>query len=154
MVCGTMFYFLPQTLQQSITDHEPEFVSLKREIQTLCTETAAESAYLDRAAPLCKDGCPVGCQLPRPGQQEQDNIICDYEQRLEALRRMLTERAVDLASQLEKGKEFEGVTSDLAKWLDGLEAGLEDFKIRDPRSEAIRAQQERCQVRQKRGGSF
>ena len=119
---------------------------LKREIQTLCNGPGAESAYLDQATPLCKEGCPVGRDLPRPGQKEQDEIILDYERRLEALQRKLAARSDDLNSQLEKGKEFENVTSDLSKWLDSLEAGLEDFKIRDPKAGVIKSQQQKCQV--------
>ena len=135
-----------QALQQALTDHEPEFVSLKREIQTLCNGPDAESAHLDQVAHLCQKGCPVGRELPRPGQKEQDETIQDYEQRLDALRRKLAAHSADLQAQLEKGKEFETVTSDLATWLEGLEAGLDDYKIRDPASDVIRSQQEKCQV--------
>ena len=42
------------------------------------------------------------------------------------------------------------MTSDLAKWLNDLEAGLGDLKVRGPRGVAIRPQQEKCQVRQSR----
>ena len=92
------------------------------------------------------EGCPVGRSLPRPGQAEQDRIIANYEERLEALKRNLSLQSETLNSQLEKGKEFEKVTSDLSSWLDDLEGGLDDFKIRDPKSDIIKSQQQKCQV--------
>ena len=92
------------------------------------------------------EGCPVGRDLPRPGQAEQDGIIVDYERRLEELKVKLSEHSNNLNSQLERGKEFESTTSDLSSWLDELEGGLDDFKVRDPKSDAIKKQQQKCQV--------
>lgn len=135
-----------QALQQNVSDHEPEFVFLKREVQTLCNGPDAESAYFDKASQLCKEGCPTGHDFPRPGQKEQEDIIEDYEKHLEALKKKLTAQSADLNSQLERGEEFESVTSDLSTWLDELETWLEDFKIRDPKSDVIESQQQKCQV--------
>lgn len=138
---------LSQAFQQDITDHEPEFVFLKREINKLCEGPDAESAHFDKLSGIAAEGCSVGRSLPRPGQAEQDRIIANYEERLAALRGKMVEHSETLNTQLEKGKEFETVTSDLSAWLDDLEAGLDDFKIRDPNSEVIKAQQQKCQVK-------
>ena len=135
-----------QALQQNITDHEPEFVSLKREINKLCDGPNAESAYFDKLSGICMEGCPVGRDLPRPGQAEQDGTIADYDRRLEELKKKLSEQFHALNSQLERGKEFESMTSDLSSWLDELEGGLDNFKVRDPKSDVIKAQQQQCQV--------
>lgn len=133
-------------MQQHITDHEPEFVSLKRGVQELCNGPGAESAHNDAVSSLDKEGCGVGRGLPRPGQEEQQDIIADYDKRMEALKRKLAKQSADLSTQLEKGEEFESLTSDLSSWLDELERGLGDFKVSDPKSEVIGAQQEKCQV--------
>ena len=133
-------------MQQDVRDHEPEFDSLKREIQELSRGPAAESAYGDKVSALDQEGCPVGRDLPRPGQKEQDDIISDYEKRLEAVKGLLDNQAASLTAQLIKGEELELLTSDLSAWLDEVETGLDDFKIRDPKSEVIASQQQRCQV--------
>ena len=133
-------------MQQHIADHEPEFDSLKRGIQELCCGPDAESAYHDKVSTLDKEGCPVGRDLPRPGQKEQDAIIEDYDQRLEALKSKLADQSADLNNQLEKGEEFQSLTSDLSGWLDELEGKLDDFKIRDPKSLVLKEQQQKCQV--------
>ncbi len=137
-----------QAFQQNVTDHEPEFVSLKRGINKLCDGPNAESAHFDKLSGIGVEGCPVGRNLPRSGQAEQDGIIEDYERRLEALKTKLSTQSQTLHSQLERGKEFETVTSDLSSWLDDLEGGLDDFKIRDPKSDEIKSQQQKCQVAQ------
>lgn len=129
-----------------MNDHEPEFVSLKREVQILCDGPSTEAAYFDMVIPVCVDGCPVGRDLARPGQMEQNKIIADYERRLEALRKTLDKQSAVLSSQLEKAKEFENLTSELALWLGDMEEGLDEFKIRDPSSDVIRAQLQKCQV--------
>lgn len=135
-----------QAMQQAVADHEPEFDSLKRGVQELCHGPDAESAYHDKVANLDKEGCPVGRDLPRPGHKEQDDIIVDYDKRLETLKNKLATQSADLSTQLEKGKEFESVTSDLSGWLDEMEGRLDDFKIRDPKSGILKSQQQECQV--------
>lgn len=143
--CYIIFTLCFQALQQAISDHEPEFVSLKREAQKLCKGPDAESALFDKVS-LERDGSPVGCTLPRPGQKEQEETLADYERRLEALRNKLSEKTSDLNSQLEKGKEFESLTSELSSWLDSIEDKLGDFGIKDPKSAAIKSQQGQCKV--------
>lgn len=139
-----VLFFSLQAFQQDITDHEPEFVSLKREIHKLCEGPDAESAYFDKAS--SKEEDPVGRNLPRPGQKEQDDIIADYENQLESLKKQLTVQLDELGTQLEKGKQLESLTSDFSSWLDELESGLDDLKIQDPKSSAIKTQQMKCQV--------
>lgn len=136
-----------QAIQQHITDHEPEFVSLKRGVQELCNGPSAESAHNDALSSLDdKEGRVMGRDLPRPGQKEQLDTIADYDKRVEALKRKLAKQSADLSTQLKKGEEFDSLTSDLSSWLDELERGLDDFKISDPKSGVICAQQEKCQV--------
>ena len=93
------------------------------------------------------EDCPVGRDLPRPGQKEQEDIIADYNRRLELLKERLATQFTDLSSQLEKGEEFESLTSELSSWLEEAESRFKDFRIHDPKSSVIRSQQQECQVR-------
>ena len=130
-----------------MNDHEPEFISLKREVQILCDgPPSIEATYFDKVTPLCMDDCPVGRDLSRPGQKEQIEIIIDYERRLVLLRKELDGQSAGLSSQLEKAKEFESLTSGLTVWLGDVEGGLGKLKIRDPNSGVIRPQLQKCQV--------
>lgn len=131
---------------QDVTDHEPEFTSLKREVHILCEGPSTESAYFDKAVPLCVDGCPIGHDLARPGQAEQDKIIDNYDRRLESLRKKLDGQLAKLNSQLKKGKEFESLTTGLSSWLGNMDEGINEFKIHDPSSIVIRSQLQKCQV--------
>ncbi len=90
---------------------------------------------------------PRGRDLPRPGQREQDDIISDYERRLEALRNGLALQYADLSSQLEKSKEFESLLSGLDSWMDEVGEEMGGLKVRDPKSAALKSQVEKCQVR-------
>ena len=133
-------------MQQDVNDHEPEFVSLKREVVILCDGPSTEPSYFKQAASLCVDASPPGRDLDRPGQLEQDHIIVDYENRLKALREKLNNQSAQLGSQLKRGQEFESLTSGLSTWMSDVEKELDGLKIRDPNSDAIRSQLQKCQV--------
>lgn len=133
-----------QALQQAITDHEPEFVSLKRGAQKLCEGPSEETEYFQHVSQV--QAHPSGQDLPRPGRQQQQETLADYEERLEALKGRFGEAAISLGAQLEKGNEFESGMAGLSEWLSGLEGEMEGLKVRDPKSSAIEAQQGQCQV--------
>ena len=89
---------------------------------------------------------PSGQDLTRPGQQQQQETLADYEARLEALKGRFSEAAVELGTQLEKGNKFKSGMAGLSDWLSSLEGDMDGLKVRDPKSSAIEAQQGRCQV--------
>ena len=89
---------------------------------------------------------PSGQDLARPGQEQQQETLADYEKRLEALKGRFGEAAVELGAQLEKGNEFESGMAGLSDWLSSLEGEMDGLRVRDPKSSAIEAQQGRCQV--------
>ena len=133
-----------QALQQAITDHEPEFVSLKRGAQKLCEGPSEEAEYFEHVSQVQEH--PSGQDLARPGQQQQQETLADYEARLEALKGRFSEAAVELGTQLEKGNKFESGMAGLSDWLSSLEGDMDGLKVHDPKSSAIKAQQGRCQV--------
>ena len=131
---------------QDVSDHEPEFTSLKREVVLLCAGPAMEPTYSDKVAPLCMAGCPLGRELPKPGQEEQNSIIEDYDRRLEALRRKMEDRLGELNKQMKKGQELESKADGLSSWLSDIAQRLADLRIWDPKSSAISSQLQDCQV--------
>ena len=137
---------LLQDMLQDVSDHEPEFTSLKREVGILCKGPAPEAAFWENVTPLRASGCPLGSQQPRPGQADQNAIIEDYEKRLEALKKLMQGRVEELTRQLEKGKEFESKTEELSLWLGECAQKLAGLKIRDPKSSTISCQLLDCQV--------
>ena len=48
----------------------------------------------------------MGRDLPRPGQKEQQDIIADYDDRVEALKAKLAKQSADLSTQLKKGRSL------------------------------------------------
>ena len=137
---------LPQVLQQAITDHEPEFVYLKKEAQKLCEGPTQEANYFNHLSKVSER--PSGQDLARPGKDQQQETLADYEARLEALKNKVSDEAAALNTQLEKGNEFQSGMANLSSWLSGLEGELDGLKVRDPKSSVIESQQGHCQVRQ------
>ena len=115
-----------------------------KEAQKLCEGPSTEVEHFSHLAQL-KDS-PPGQDLPRPGKEQQQETLADYETRLEALKQKFSEATAELTTQLEKGKKFESGMADLSKWLSGLESEMDDLKLRDPKSAAIESQQAHCQV--------
>lgn len=89
---------------------------------------------------------PVGQDLARPGQEQQQETLADYEARLEALKQKVVQANAELGAQLEKGNKFQSGMADLTGWLSGLEGELDGLKVRDPKSSVIESQQGHCQV--------
>ena len=133
-----------QALQQAITDHEPEFVYLKRGAQKLCEGPSEEAEYFQHVSQVQEH--PSGQDLARPGQEQQQETLVDYEKRLEVLKGRFGEAAIELGAQLEKGNKFESGMAGLTDWLSGLEGEMDGLRVRDPKSSAIEAQQGCCQV--------
>ena len=133
-----------QDLQQTITDHEPEFVSLKKEAEKLCEGPSNEAKHFEELSKVREH--PAGQELARPGKDQQQETLADYEARLEALKQKVSERAAALNTQLEKGNKFQSGMADLSSWLSGLEGELDGLKVRDPKSSVIESQQGHCQV--------
>ena len=134
-----------QSLQQSISDHEPEFTSLRRESQKLCEGPGQEKPLYQHLAEF-QDKTASGQDATRPGQQEQEETLDDYERRLEALKRTFSEFSSVLAGQFGKAREFADGVSALLDWLAGTDAEVEGLKIRDPKSSAIELQLQKCNV--------
>ncbi len=129
---------------QDVSDHEPEFTSLKREVVILCDGPPAETVYIDKLPPLCKTNSSISDL--RPGEQEQKAITQDYESRLDGLKEKMGERAELLSQHLGKGKELEDKTNELTSWLSDCALRLADLKVRDPGSSVISCQLLDCQV--------
>ena len=134
-----------QTLQQAITDHEPEFVSLQRELVNISQGPTIEPAFYDR---LSKDlqSSSSGKDKPRPGQQTQEETLKDYQERLDALKRSLVSTAEGLASKLEQSAQFKGDMAGLLDWMNDVVGRIDELVIRDPKSVPIEEQCSKCKV--------
>ena len=82
----------------------------------------------------------------RPGQEQQEETLIDFSDRLEALKRKLTGAYSDLTSQLQKAKELQDVLQGLLAWVTEADKELDGLEVRDPSSAAIDTLQQRCQV--------
>ena len=157
-----------QDLLQSISDHEPDFVSLKRDAKTLCQGPANEQGLLSKNLEVrdssaefvakqlddiatvqssqvqgVSPGQPV---LPRPGQGELENTLLDYDRRLEEIKNKLKLYLTERETQLESARECDGLLDGMMSWLDTCEADMDALRVRDPSCAAIEKQQQTCQV--------
>ena len=117
---------------------------MKREAQTLCEGPPTEAEYLTRASEG-KETAP-GQAAARPGQEQLEETINDFDKRLEALKKKLKIDLDNLTAQLEKATQFQDVLAGLLSWVTEAEGELESLKISDPQSVAIEKQQQKCQV--------
>ena len=117
---------------------------MKREAQTLCEGPPTEAEYLTRAS-QGKETAP-GEAAARPGQDQLEETINDFDKRLEALKKKLKIGLDDLTAQLEKATQFQDILAGLLSWVTEAEGELEGLKITDPQSAAIEKQQQKCQV--------
>ena len=167
-------YVLSQNLLQSVTDHEPEYVHLKRDASTLCEGPHDEQELFDAHSRLCDSSAEyVAKQLddsvanaqttddkdqssslgqqkstrPRPGQVELEETLSDYDHRLEDLKNKLKMCLSESESQLEKAKECENVLEGMRLWLKEGVAQLDDLQVKDPKCAVIETQQQKCQVK-------
>ena len=140
----SIIYDKLQDLQQAIADHEPEFVSLKKEALKLCEGPGNEAEYFERLSKVREH--PAGQDLDRPGKDQQQETLADYESRLEVLKQKVSKKTAALNTQLEKGNKFQSGMADISSWLAGLEGELDGLKVHDPRSSVIESQQGCCQV--------
>ena len=117
---------------------------MKREAQTLCEGPPTEAEYLTRVS-QGKEPAP-GQAAARPGQDQLEETISDFDKRLEALKKKLKIDLDNLTAQLEKATQFQDILAGLLSWVTEAEGELESLKISDPQSVAIEKQQQRCQV--------
>ena len=110
----------------------------------MCEGPSEEAEYFQHVSQVQEH--PSGQDLTRPGREQQQETLADYEARLEALKGKFSEAAVELGTQLEKGNKFQSGMAGLSDWLSGLEEELDGLKVHDPKSSVIEAQQGRCQV--------
>lgn len=140
-VCITEF---SQTLQQAISDHEPEFVSLQRELSTLCQGPTTETAFYDHLSQELQDSS--GRNEPRPGQQIQEDTLRDYQTRLDALKRKLMSHCDTLSVRLEQCSQLKSDVAELKDWVDDILGHIDELVIGDPKSEALEEQHSKCKV--------
>ncbi len=134
-----------QVLQQAITDHEPELVSLQRELEDLSLGPVIEPAFYDR---LSQDlQCSSGRDEVRPGKEKQESTLKDYEERMNALKRTLNFKTEELASKLEQSSQFKDSLAGLLSWMDKTASRLDELVIRDPARVVIEEQHSKCKVR-------
>ena len=143
----TVLFIWPfQALEQTITDHEPELVSLKKEAKKLCEGPTSESDYLTKLSQLTLETEPTDRATSRPGKEELEGTLTDFTSRLEALRNKLQASTTDLNSQLDQAKMFQDVLQGLLSWVTEAEGKLDGLKVRNPSSAAIEEQRQKCQV--------
>ena len=87
-----------------------------------------------------------GQAAARPGQDQLEETISDFDKRLEALKKKLKIDLDNLTTQLEKATQFQDILAGLLSWVTEAEGELESLKISDSQSVAIEKQQQRCQV--------
>ena len=127
-----------------MTDHEPELVSLKKESQKLGEGAPLEPDYYSKLSQVTQEASVSG--QARPGQEQQEETLIDFSDRLEALKRKLTGVYSDLISQLQKAKELQDVLQGLLAWVTEVDKELDGLEVRDPSSAAIDTLQQKCQV--------
>ena len=155
---------------QSISDHEPDFMSLKREAHTLCQGPSDEHKLLSSHSQLRDSSSPfvakqldnIAVEKPesgqrsspgklcwtrsRPGQVELESRLEDYERRLENLKKKLGVCLSERETQLESARECEALLGEMGAWLKGGVAKLDELRVRDPKRSVIEDQQNKCQV--------
>ena len=167
-----MYMFCVQDILQSAADHEPEYVSLKRDANTLCGGPDNEQELLDAHSKLRESSAEYvskeldvitkahvaneevqGSSLgkpnstwPRPGQVELEEMLSDYDRRLEELKNKLQACLSQRESQLEGARECENLLEGMSSWLEGGVAKLDELRLRDPKCAVIETQQQKCQV--------
>ena len=117
---------------------------MKREAQTLCEGPPTEAEYLTRVSEGKETAS--GQAVARPGQDQLEETISDFDKRLEALKKKLKIDLDNLTAQLEKATQFQDVLAGLLSWVTEAEGELKSLKINDPQSVAIEKQQQKCQV--------
>ena len=166
---ANMCVFCMQSLLQLISDHEPEYVSLKREGHTLCQGPSNEQGLLpmmsqlkDSSAefvaktldditkstsdPEKGESTSPGKPNTRPGQVELEETLSDYDRRLQDLKNKLQLCLDDREKQLSCARDYEGVVKTMMSCLEGGGAQLDGLNVRDPTSDTIQKQQLVCQV--------
>ena len=110
----------------------------------LCERPPTEAEYLTQAS-QGKVTAPAQAAA-RPGQEQLEETISDFEKRLEALKKKLKIGLDNFTAQLEKATQFQEILAGPLSWVTEAEGQLESLKIRDPQSAAIEKQQQKCQV--------
>ena len=83
---------------------------------------------------------------PRPGQDQLDETLSDFEKRLEALKGKFGGFSSDLSIQLEKAKRFQDGVQGLLAWVSEADKEQGELKVLDPCSTAIEDQLKKCKV--------
>ena len=143
---------LLQDLLQSISDHEPEYVSLKKEASALCQGPSNETDLLSKSSQVQDSSAAFVAEqlaqvaMARPGQDQLEATLSDYDRRLEELKARLAGSVGELERQLERARECDGVMGGLLSWVEAGEAELDSLRVRDPSSAVIEGQQQKCEV--------
>lgn len=113
----------------------------------MCEGPSNESEYFSKLSQVSQDKqLASGQDTARPGQQELEETLTGFTNRLEALRQKLSGLSMDFGSQLEKANEFQDVLQGLLSWVAEAEGRLDDLKVHDTTSTAIEQQLQKCQV--------
>ena len=119
-------------------------MSLRREAQLLSKGPESEPTFLARLAesfPTCTASLAV-----RPGTEELEGALTDYEARVEVLKSQLGSSSTRLSSQLEEAQKFETLLESVLGWLAGAEGQREGLAVCELGSSAIGDQLQNCQV--------
>ena len=84
--------------------------------------------------------------MARPGEEEQEAVLREYDHRLAELKEKLAGSVGEREAQLKEAQECEESTKGLLRWMDEGAGELEGLKVCDPRSSVIAAQQQKCEV--------
>ena len=144
-----MLHALFQEILQSISDHEPDYVSLKRNAHTICEGPSDGKGLLANMSQMCESSAGFVAEaqlqmLGRPGQAVMQSILSNYDRRLEELKKKLKVCLSERESLLERTRECDSLLSEMMSWMKG--ADLEGLRVRDPSSAVIQNQKHKCQV--------
>ena len=137
---------LIQALQQLLTDHQPELVSLRKESQHLFVGPESEPTYLSQLNEAFPGDTNSASGVARPGQRELEETLSDYEARFEALKQRLQSSSSQLSSQLEQAKKLKECLETLLSWVAEAEGQLDNLSVCELSSSVVNTQLQNCQV--------
>lgn len=121
-------------------------MSLRKESQHLYEGPKAEPVYLTQLNEAFPGGINPASGATRPGQEEFEATLSDYEARFQALKEKLQFSSSQLSSQLERAKKLEECLKILLSWVAEAETQLDTLSVCELSSSVVNSQLQNCEV--------
>lgn len=106
----------------------------------------SEPAYLSQLNQAFSGGANSAAGVARPGQEQLEETLSDYEARVEALKQKLHSSSSQLSSQLEQAKKLDELLETLLSWVAEAEGQLDSLSVCELSSSVVNTQLQNCQV--------